>query len=120
VLTNDPKTAISETLNGTGGSLRKSMPTKDYKESLFENLRVPEFAAACLNAALEGEAQEVFLLHLRDVADAWGGVGRLAAETDLAREALYRMLSENGNPQLSSLEKILHALGLRLAVARAS
>ena len=96
------------------------MPTRDYKESLFEDLRDPEFAVAYLNAALEEGAQEVFLLHLRDVADAWGGVGRLAAETDLAREALYRMFSENGNPQWSSFEKIRHALGLRLAVARAS
>jgi probable addiction module antidote protein len=94
------------------------MPTRDYKESLFEDLRDPEFAVAYLNAALEDGTHEVFLLHLRDVADAWGGVGKLAAETDLAREALYRMLSENGNPRLSSLEKILQALGLRLVVAR--
>jgi probable addiction module antidote protein len=54
------------------------------------------------------------------VADAWGGLGKLATETSLAREALYRMLSAQGNPQLSSLEKILQVLGLRLAVTRAS
>jgi probable addiction module antidote protein len=95
------------------------MPTRDYKESLFEDLRDPEFAVAYLNAALEEPSSDVFLLHLRDVAEARGGIGKLAAETRLAREALYRMLSENGNPQLSSLEKILHALGLRLTVARA-
>jgi probable addiction module antidote protein len=95
------------------------MPTKDYKESLFEDLQDPDFAVAYLNAALEVSSSEVFLLHLRDVAEAWGGMGKLAAETRLAREALYRMLSENGNPQLASLEKILHSLGLRLAVARA-
>jgi probable addiction module antidote protein len=95
------------------------MPTKDYKESLFEDLQDPDFAVAYLNAALEESSSEVFHLHLRDVAEAWGGMGKLAAEMHLAREALYRMLSENGNPQLSSLEKILHSLGLRLAVARA-
>jgi probable addiction module antidote protein len=94
------------------------MPTKDYKESLFEDLQDPEFAVAYLNAALEESSSEVFLLHLRDVAEARGGLGKLGAETHLAREALYRMLSEKGNPQLSSLEKILHALGLRLAVVR--
>jgi probable addiction module antidote protein len=94
------------------------MPTKDYKESLFEDLQDPEFVVAYLNAALEEPSSDVFLLHLRDVAEAWGGIGKLAAETHLAREALYRMLSQNGNPQLSSLEKILHALGLRLTVAR--
>jgi probable addiction module antidote protein len=96
------------------------MPTRDYKESLFEDLQDPEFAVAYLNAALEEGTHEVFLLHLRDVADAWGGLGKLSAETHLAREALYRILSERGNPQLSSIEKILQALGLRLAVTRAS
>ena len=96
------------------------MPTRDYTESLFEDLKDPEFVVAYLNAALEEGTQEIFLLHLRDVADAWGGLGKLATETSLAREALYRMLSEQGNPQLSSLEKILQVLGLRLAVTRAS
>jgi DNA-binding phage protein len=46
------------------------MPTRDYKESLFEDLKDPEFVVAYLNAALEKETHEVFLLHLRDVADA--------------------------------------------------
>ena len=96
------------------------MPLKDYKDGLFEDLRDLEFAVAYLNAALEEETPDVFLLHLRDVAEAWGGLGKLAAETQLAREALYRLLSAQGNPQLASLDKILHALGLRLAVARAS
>ena len=94
------------------------MPMKDYKEALFEELRDPEFAVAYLNAALEEDTPDIFLLHLRDVAEAWGGLGKLATETQLAREALYRMLSAQGNPQLASLDKILHALGLRLAVAR--
>ena len=96
------------------------MPTRDYKESLFEDLKYPEFAVAYLNAALDEGTHEVFLLLLRDVADAWGGIGKLSAETHLAREALYRILSERGNPQLSNIEKILQALGLRLAVIRAS
>ena len=93
---------------------------KDYKDALFEDLHDPEFAVAYLNAALEEDTPDVFLLQLRDVAEAWGGLGKLAADTQLAREALYRMLSAQGNPQLASLDKILHALGLRLAVARVS
>jgi probable addiction module antidote protein len=75
------------------------MPTRDYKTSLYEDLQDPEFVVAYLNAALEEGSQDVFLLHLRDVAEAWGGMGKLAGETHLAREALYRMLGENGNPQ---------------------
>jgi probable addiction module antidote protein len=96
------------------------MPTRDYNISLYEELQDPAFAVAYLNAALEEDSQDVFLLHLRGVAEAWGGMGKLAGDTHLAREALYRMLSEKGNPQLSSLDKILQALGLRLAVSQAS
>jgi probable addiction module antidote protein len=96
------------------------MPTRDYNISLYEELQDPAFAVAYLNAALEEDSQDVFLLHLRDVAEAWGRMGKLAGDTHLAREALYRMLSEKGNPQLSSLDKILQALGLRLAVSQAS
>jgi len=96
------------------------MPTREYKLSLYADLQDPAFAVAYLNAALEEGTQEVFLLHLRDLVEAGGGMGKLASETHLAREALYRILSENGNPQLSSLDKILQALGLRLAVSQAS
>ncbi len=49
------------------------MPTRDYKESLFEDLQDPEFAVAYLNAALEESSSDVFLLHLRDVAEDPGG-----------------------------------------------
>jgi DNA-binding phage protein len=38
--------------------------------------------------------------------------------TELNREHLYRMLSENGNPAFRSLEALLDALGLRLAITQ--
>ncbi len=92
-----------------------SVLTKSYRDSLLENLQDPAGAAAYLDAALEDEDSRVFLLALRDVAEA-RGISRVAAEADLNRESLYRMLSEEGNPRLSSLEALLHAFGLRLAV----
>jgi probable addiction module antidote protein len=74
-------------------------------------------AQAYLNAALEDGDSEVFLLALRDVAEArLGGMRQLANQTQLNRESLYRMLSEKGNPELSSLNAILTSLGFRLAV----
>ena len=74
-------------------------------------------AAAYLNAALEEGNNEVFLLALRNVADArLGGMSKLAEATGLNRESLYRMLSDNGNPELNSLSRLLQALGLKLAV----
>jgi probable addiction module antidote protein len=87
-----------------------------YEDVLDEDLKNPTEAEGNLNACLEDGDPEVFLLALRDVARARGGVAKLAEVTELNREHLYRMLSENGNPELRSLEALLDALGFRLAV----
>ena len=87
-----------------------------YEDVLDEDLQDPAEAAEYLNACLEDGDPEVFLLALRDVARARGGVAKLAQATNLNREHLYRMLSETGNPELKSLEALLDALGFRLAV----
>ena len=79
-------------------------------------LQDPSEAARYLTACLE-EGDEVFLIGLRDVVDAHGGMSHLAEATGLNRETLYRTLSENGNPRLSSLGLIIEALGLRLSIA---
>jgi probable addiction module antidote protein len=90
--------------------------TKNYRESLFQALQDPQEAAAYLTAALEEGDSAVFLLALRDVADA-RGISTLAGKAQLNRENLYRMLSEHGNPPLDSLTALLDALDLRLSVA---
>ena len=87
-----------------------------YQEVLDEDLQDPTEAAGYLNACLEDGDPEVFLLALRDVARARGGLTKLAEATELNREHLYRMLSKSGNPELRSLEALLDALGFRLAV----
>lgn len=89
--------------------------TAKYEEGLKAALADPDEAAAYLNAALEENDQEVFLLALRDIAEA-RGVSKVAQQATLNRENLYRMLSPVGNPQLSSLNALLRSLGLRLAV----
>ncbi len=91
--------------------------SKSYKADLLQSLADPVYAQEYLNAALEDEDYEVFLLALRDVADAQvGGMTNLASMTQLNRENLYRMLSQKGNPELKSLSTILSALGFRLAI----
>ena len=90
---------------------------KPYQPDLIESLRDPQESQEYLNAALEENDLELFLLALRNVAEAQGGVAQLAEKAKLNRESLYRMLSERGNPELRSLEALLHALGFRLAVA---
>ena len=92
----------------------KSQP---YQEYLIEALADPVEAAGYLNAAIEDGNKELFLLALRNVAEArLGGMSKLAKATGLNRESLYRMLSGKGNPELNSLDKLLHALGLKIAV----
>ena len=59
--------------------------TVPYREDLLKSLTRPEDAAHCLNACLEEEAARVFLLALRDVADAHGGIGALSRDTQLKR-----------------------------------
>lgn len=90
---------------------------KAYQPDLIESLRDPREAEEYLNAALEENDPELFLLALRNVAEAQGGVAQLAERAKLNRESLYKMLSERGNPELRSLESLLHALGFHLAVA---
>jgi len=57
------------------------------------------------------------------VADALGvlararGMSRVARDTGLSRESLYRALSSTGNPELATLLRVVGALGLRLTVA---
>lgn len=87
-----------------------------YEDMLDEDLQDPTEAVGYLNACLEDGDPEAFLLALRDVARARGVVAKLAEATELNGEHLYRMLSENGNPELRSLEALLDALGFRLSV----
>ncbi|MGA2184915.1 MAG: addiction module antidote protein [Bryobacteraceae bacterium] len=93
--------------------------TESYRENLLESLKNPDEAAHYLNACLEDDDARVFLLALRDVADAHGGVRALSSAAQLNRESLYRMLSRAGNPSLDSLAAVLSACGLRLAVQSA-
>jgi probable addiction module antidote protein len=56
------------------------------------------------------------LLALRAVAEAYGGLGAVAAQAGISRESLYRALSPKGNPTLKTLVAVLKTLGLRLSV----
>lgn len=89
------------------------MRTVSYKDILRKKLGDPEQAAEYLTACYE-EGPEVFLVGLRDVVEAQGGVARAADLSKLNRESLYRLVSRDGNPRLSSLNSVLSALGLKV------
>ena len=90
--------------------------SRSYRKDLLKSLTDPEEAKKYLNAALEDENSEVFLLALKDIVDANSSMSKLAQETNRNRESLYKTLSEKGNPQLNSIRSILSNLGFKLAV----
>lgn len=87
----------------------------------IEELRADrELAVAYLKAAMEElddpDNRAAGLLALRAVAEAYGGLGAVAAQAGISREALYRSLSPKGNPTLKTLLAVLNSVGMRLSV----
>ena len=89
-----------------------------HREQLIEELKAdPQLAIEYLNAAAEEDDPQTALLALRTVAEALG-MAKVAKAAGLPRESVYRALSPNGNPRLSTLHAVLRAAGLRLAFER--
>jgi len=89
-----------------------------HEEAMIRELRQnPDFAVEYLKAALEEEdGCGVLLVGLRRIAEAQGGVAKIAKVAGVQRESLYRALSANGNPRLSTLVAVTKAMGLKLTV----
>jgi probable addiction module antidote protein len=83
----------------------------DYKDDLLADLADPEYAAHYVTAAYR-ESRGAFLVALKDVADARLGMTKLAGSVKAHRVSLYRALSEEGNPTLSTFNSIVEALDL--------
>ena len=93
------------------------MAIKTYPYDTTDFLTDGETISYYLTEALESDDPSVIAKALGTVARARGGIAQLAAETGLAREALYRALSENGNPELGTVLKVMHALGVKLSAS---
>jgi len=89
-----------------------------HDEAVVAELREnQEFAAEYLRAALEDDDEpSVLLVALRRVAEARGGIAKVAKAAGIERESLYRALSVRGNPRLSTLVAVARAVGLKLTV----
>jgi len=90
--------------------------TTTYQDDLIEALKNPREAAAYLNAAMEEGDRALFLLALRNVAEAHGGMSAVSEKAKLNRESLYRMLSRKGNPEIKSIFTLLHSMDLKLTI----
>lgn len=89
---------------------------KQFTETLKEMLQDPQMAAGYINTVLEEGDPRMLLVALRDVAEAQGGLRKLARSTHLHRGNLHTMLSKKGNPEVTTLIRILNTFGLRLSV----
>lgn len=93
--------------------------TIKYDDFMAERMRDRVEAASYLNACLEDEDPRVFLIGVRHVVDANGGVAAVARKTGLNREHLFKMLSSKGNPRLENLLAILIQLGFKPSIGLA-
>lgn len=99
----------------------KHKPSISHDEAIVRELRAdPKFAAEYLKAAMEeGDEPKVLLIALRHLAEAKGGIAKVAKQAGIKRESLYRALSKQGNPRLSTLVAVTKAVGLKLTVEAA-
>jgi probable addiction module antidote protein len=95
------------------------MNIKLKKWDVVEYLRSEEDMALYLEACFEEDPGDGSLIRaaLGDLARAKGMV-QLARDTGLSREGLYKALAPDGNPEFSTVMKVIHALGLRLQPAK--
>lgn len=101
--------------------MKKLVGVVSHHEREVEELREDrEFAIEYLKVAMEAldnpEERGGGLLALRAVAEAYGGLGAVAAAAGISRESLYRALSPKGNPTLKTLVAVLKTVGLRLSI----
>ncbi len=94
-------------------------PSVPYLPRLLKALEDPTEALGYLQAALEDKDPRVFLVALRDVVRAQGGMTQLSRTAKINREHLYDLLSRRGNPEFLTLQTILSVLGYRLVITKA-
>ncbi len=101
-------------------SKRNYVASVSHTEETIQALRGNrELAVEYLKAALaeldSPENRAAGLLALRDIVEAYGGIGAIAASAGVRQESLYRMLSPKGNPTLKTLLAVFNAVGMRLS-----
>ena len=87
--------------------------TKTRPWDAADHLKTKEDIAHYLEAAFEDGDPALIAAALGDAARA-RGMTKVAAETGLGRESLYKALSPEGNPGFATVLKVMRALGIRL------
>ncbi|MGH7176150.1 MAG: addiction module antidote protein [Tepidisphaeraceae bacterium] len=125
-LTTETRRARSQLADGLAGCTKgdeavKTKATISHDRAMVRELRRSrKFAVEYLRAALaDSDEPQVLLIALRHIAEARGGVAKVAKAAGIQRESLHRALSTNGNPRLSTLAAVTKAVGMRLTVEAA-
>lgn len=92
------------------------MARKTRRWDAAETLETREDIAAYLDAVLEDGDPDLLKAALGDIAPA-KGMSEIAAASGVRRTSLYKALSAEGNPEFSTIAKVVKALGLRLRIA---
>lgn len=89
----------------------KQLHKWDSAEHLKDEQDIELYLQACMEDAGDDPA---FIAHALGVIARARGMTQLAKDTGLGRESLYKALSGEGNPSLSTISKVAKALGLKL------
>ena len=93
------------------------MKAKSLSYDPAESLTTPEAIEYFVKDAMEDDNAS-YIVHALGIAARAKGMTKVASDTGLTREALYRSFSEEGNPSLKSTIAVLKSLGFRLTVRR--
>lgn len=93
---------------------RTAMKTTPFDAARF--LDSEEVIAEYLAQVLAENDDALLLTALNDIARA-RGMSRLARESGISREALYRALAPGARPRFETIRRITNALGVRLTAA---
>lgn len=95
-----------------------NMAIETTKWDAADYLDSPEMIAAYIDAALEDGDPAVIAAALGDVARA-KGMTEIAKKTGITREGLYKALSAEGDPKLTTFLSVIKSLGLQITVRAA-
>lgn len=93
------------------------MRDRSHDDAMAESFQEdPAYAMKLLNAILADGDQAELLTILRQMTKAFGGVQVVAEKANLNPTQLYRTLSPDGNPALSSFTAIVKAMGMKICL----
>lgn len=94
--------------------------TRTLNEYLIEKLKNHEEAKAHLALAIDEYEKDgdsaAFMLMLRLIAEAQGGIAKLSARSHLNRQNLYKILTGKTTPRFDTTLAIMKGLGYRVSI----